>query len=157
MERATTLLNNMMSRADDKFKIGFNYEQGESNLLEEQRIDDRLGFTISTKISDRILINGKVGIPVGGVSETVIAGDVQVEFLLNGDGTLRAKIFNRENDLGVTNEFGYTQGVGVSHKVDFDTFEELIQKIFKGKKKVAQEKEKEEEDPSSFIKRKSKK
>ena len=72
------------------FKIGLNYEQGENNPLEEQRIEDRLGFTISTKISDRILINGKVGIPVGGVSKTVVAGDVQVEFLLNGDGTLRA-------------------------------------------------------------------
>jgi len=159
VERATSLLNQMLNKADDKFKIGLNYEQGENNPLEEQRIEDRLGFTISTKISDRILINGKVGIPVGGVSKTVVAGDVQVEFLLNGDGTLRAKIFNRENDLsetGAANELGYTQGVGISYKVDFDTFEELIQKIFKGKKKVAEEKEKEEEDPSDFIKKKSK-
>jgi len=159
VERATSLVNNMLSRADDKFKIGLNYERGENNPLEEQRIEDRLGFTISTKISDKILINGKVGIPVGGVSKTVVAGDVEVEFLLNGDGTLRAKIFNRENDLsqtGATSELGYTQGVGISHKVDFDSFEELIQKIFKGKKKVAEEKEKKEEDPSDFIKKKSK-
>jgi len=160
VERATSLLNQMLNKADDKFKIGLNYERGDNNPLEEQRIEDRLGFTISTKISDRILINGKVGIPVGGVSKTVVAGDVQVEFLLNGDGTLRAKIFNRENDLsetGTANELGYTQGVGISYKVDFDTFEELIQKIFKGKKKVAEEKEKEElEDPSSFIKKKAK-
>jgi len=156
VERATSLVNNMLSRADDKFKIGLNYEQGENNPLEEQRIEDRLGFTISTKISDKILINGKVGIPVGGVSKTVVAGDVQVEFLLNGDGTLRAKIFNRENDLsqtGVTNEIGYTQGVGISYKVDFDTFDELIKKIFKGKNKVAEEKQK-EEDPADFIKTK---
>ena len=68
VERATSLVNNMLNKADDKFKIGLNYEQGENNPLEEQRIEDRLGFTISTKISDRILINGKVGIPVGGVS-----------------------------------------------------------------------------------------
>ena len=160
VERATSLVNNMLNKADDKFKIGLNYEQGENNPLEEQRIEDRLGFTISTKISDRILINGKVGIPVGGVSKTVVAGDVQVEFLLNGDGTLRAKIFNRENDLSqtttATNELGYTQGVGISYKVDFDTFEELIQKIFKGKKKVAEKKAEEEEDPNSFIKTKSK-
>ena len=161
VERATSLVNNMLNKADDKFKIGLNYEQGENNPLEEQRIEDRLGFTISTKISDRILINGKVGIPVGGVSKTVVAGDVQVEFLLNGDGTLRAKIFNRENDLSqtatATSELGYTQGVGISYKVDFDDFEELIQKIFKGKNKVAEEKAEEEEDPSSFIKTQPKK
>ncbi|PHS07989.1 MAG: N-acetyl-gamma-glutamyl-phosphate reductase [Kordia sp.] len=161
VERATSLVNNMLNNADDKFKIGLNYEQGENNPLEEQRIEDRLGFTISTKISDRILINGKVGIPVGGISKTVVAGDVQVEFLLNGDGTLRARIFNRENDLSQTatanNELGYTQGVGISYKVDFDTFEELILKIFKGKKKVAAQKAKEEEDPNSFIKTKPKK
>ena len=159
VERATTLVNNMLSKADDKFKIGLNYEQGENNPLEEQRIEDRFGFTVSTQISDKILINGKVGIPVGGVSKTVVAGDVQVEFLLNADGTLRAKIFNRENDLIATelaNEIGYTQGVGVSYKVDFDSFEELINKIFKGKRKVAEEKEKEEEeDPSSFIRERS--
>jgi hypothetical protein len=146
----------MLNNADDKFKIGLNYEQGENNPLEEQRIEDRLGFTITTQISDKILINGKVGIPVGGVSKTVVAGDVQVEFLLNGDGTLRAKIFNRENDLSqittTTSELGYTQGVGISYKVDFDSFEELIQKIFKGKNKIAQEKLKELESPDSFIK-----
>jgi len=161
VERATSLINNMLNKTDGKFKVGLNYEQGENNPLEEQRIEDRLGFTISTKISDRILINGKVGIPVGGVSKTVVAGDVQVEFLLNGDGTLRAKIFNRENDLSqtatATNELGYTQGVGISYKVDFDDFEELIQKIFKGKKKVAEKKLEEEEDPADFIKTQPKK
>lgn len=160
VERATTLVNNMLSKADDKFKIGLNYEQGENNPLEEQRIEDRFGFTVSTQISDRISINGKVGIPVGGVSKTVVAGDVQIEFLLNGDGTLRAKIFNRENDLTATelaNEIGYTQGVGVSYKVDFDNFEELINKIFKGKRKTAEKEGEEEEDPTSFIREKKKK
>lgn len=160
VERATTLVNNMLSKADDKFKIGFNYEQGENNPLEEQRIEDRFGFTVSTQISDRISINGKVGIPVGGVSKTVVAGDVKVEFLLNDDGTLRAKIFNRENDLSATelaNEIGYTQGVGISYKVDFDNFEELINKIFKGKRKTAEKEAEEEEDPTSFIREKKKK
>ena len=156
VERATTLVNNMLSKADDKFKIGLNYEQGENNPLEEQRIEDRFGFTVSTQVSDRISINGKVGIPVGGVNKTVVAGDVQIEFLLNQDGTLRAKIFNRENDLTATelaNEIGYTQGVGISYKVDFDNFEELINKIFKGKRKTV-EREAEKEDPSSFIREK---
>jgi len=36
-----------------------------------------------------------VGVPVGGVTETVVAGDVEVQILLNEEGTLSAKIFNR--------------------------------------------------------------
>jgi len=159
VERATSLVNNIFSEEDDKFKVGLNYEQGETNpYLADLRTEDRVGFTVSTQITERILINGKVGIPVGGVSKTVVAGDVQVEFLLNKEGTLRAKIFNRENDFqitGLTNEVGYTQGVGVSYQVDFDTFEELIQKIFSQKKKKKQP-EKKEDDGQGFIRRKIK-
>ncbi len=155
VERATTLVNNMLNNADDKFKIGLNYEQGENNPLEEQRIEDRLGITISTQISDKILINGKVGIPVGGVSKTVVAGDVQIEFLLNDDGTLRAKIFNRENDLSqftsVSDEIGYTQGIGISNEIDFDTFEELINKIFRGKNNPKKENKESEKNQNDFI------
>ena len=36
---------------------------------------------------------------------------------------LRAKIFNRENDFRyLGDEFGYTQGMGLSYQVDFNTF-----------------------------------
>ncbi|MFD0964171.1 translocation/assembly module TamB domain-containing protein [Pseudofulvibacter geojedonensis] len=162
VERATSLVNDLFSDEDDKLKIGLNYEQGEVNPLatDAQREGDRVGFTVSTQITDRIVLNGKVGIPVGGVSKTVVAGDVQVEFLLNEKGTLRAKIFNRENDfqaLGATNEIGYTQGAGISYKVDFDTFSELLDEIFNRKKEVEEQEDEEDElDPNSFIREKSK-
>ena len=42
-----------------------------------------LGLTLKTEISEKILINGKIGVPVGGVEDNVIIGDVQIEFLLN--------------------------------------------------------------------------
>jgi len=161
VERATSLVNDLFSDEDDKLKIGLNYEQGEINPLatDAEREGDRVGFTVSTQITDRIMLNGKVGIPVGGVSKTVVAGDVQVEFLLNEKGTLRAKIFNRENDfqaLGATNEIGYTQGVGLSYKVDFDTFSELLDEIFNRKKKEEEPEEEEDIDTNDFIKVKSK-
>jgi hypothetical protein len=79
---------------------------------------------------------------VGGVSESVIAGDVQIDFLLNEEGTLTAKVFNRENSIrDFGEEIGYTQGLGIAYSVDFDTFGELIQKIFKKKEKKSIEKE----------------
>jgi hypothetical protein len=133
-ERAKSIIDGILSDKDDKFNISLNYEQGERTPDSDIRTDDRLGVTLSTQISDRVLINGKVGVPVGGVNETVVIGDVEIEFLLNEEGTLRAKVFNRENDfqsLGFGEEIGYTQGVGLSYQVDFDSFKELIRNVFK--------------------------
>jgi len=132
-ERASSLINSIFSDNDSKLQVGLDYKLGENNP--EYQTDDRLGVTFSTKFSDRVLINGKVGVPIGGVSETVIAGDVQIDFLLNEEGTLTAKMFNRENSIrNFGEEIGYTQGLGIAYNVDFDNFKELLLKIFKGKK-----------------------
>ncbi|MEH6408339.1 MAG: translocation/assembly module TamB domain-containing protein, partial [Leeuwenhoekiella sp.] len=99
------------------------------------------GFTLSTQISNRVIINGKVGVPVGGVSESAVVGDVEVNFLLNEEGTLRATIFNRQNDIQfIGGDYeGYTQGTGLTYSVDFDTFKELIKQVFKGKASEVEE------------------
>ena len=100
-------------------------------------------MTVSTQLSDRILVNGRVGVPVGGVSETVVAGDVEVQILLNDEGTLSAKIFNRENQIQqfLAERQGYTQGVGLSYQVDFDSFRELMQKVFNKRENPSEEKD----------------
>ena len=73
--------------------------------------------------------------PVGGVEQTLIVGNVQIDFILNEEGSLRAKVFNKENEFRyIGDELGYTQGVGLSYDVDFNTFEDLIQKIIKSQK-----------------------
>jgi hypothetical protein len=77
-----------------------------------------------------------VGVPIGGVNETVIAGDAEIAVLLNEDGTLTAKFFNRENNIrNFGEEIGYTQGAGLSYNVEFDTFKEFLRIIFSGKNK----------------------
>ena len=137
-ERLNGLINGFFDDSDNKLNIGLNYEAGQNRP--DYQTDDRVGVTLQTKLSDRILINGKVGVPIGGATESVIAGDVQVDFLLNEDGTLTAKVFNRENSIrNFGEEIGYTQGVGLSYNVDFDTFGELMNKIFKSKKKREEE------------------
>ena len=93
-DRATALLNELLSSGDGKVQFGLDYQKGENRP--EFQTDDRLGVTLSTQISDRVLINGKVGVPIGGVNETVVAGDFEVEMLLNEDRTLTLKFFNRE-------------------------------------------------------------
>ncbi|RIV74425.1 translocation/assembly module TamB [Flagellimonas aequoris] len=140
IQTASGLLNSILGSNNDKFNLGVSYEQGLLAPNADTRTENRIGVTVSTQISDKILVNGRVGVPVGGVSETVVAGDVEVQVLLNDQGTLSAKIFNRENQIQqfLAERQGYTQGVGLSYQVDFDSFKELMQKVFQKKEKAVQ-------------------
>ena len=134
-ERASSLFNNLLSDDEDKFQVGVNYVQGVRTLDQENA--DQFGLTLSTQINNKILINGRVGVPIGGTDQSTVVGDVEIEYLFNEDGSLRGKVFNRQNDIqfiGAQNQ-GYEQGLGLSYSVDFDNFGELWQKVFKGKKK----------------------
>lgn len=135
-ERLNGILNNIFTNSDGKLNIGLNYEVGANRP--DYKTDDRFDLTFQTQISDWVLINGKVGVPVGSETQTAIAGDVQVDFLLNEEGTLRAKVFNRENSIrNFGEEIGYTQGLGIAYNVDFETFKELLQRLFTKPKKTA--------------------
>lgn len=161
-DRVNAFFNSILTNEDGKLQVGVNYELGEQTT--DYETEDRLGLTLTTKISDRVLINGKVGVPIGGVNQTVIAGDVQIDVLLNEEGTLTAKFFNRENSIQNFGEkIGYTQGAGIAYNVEFDTFKELIQIILKGTQTnevITEEKKQPDEDEQmtpDFINMKSKK
>jgi hypothetical protein len=118
--------------------IGINYLKGDKNAASSLLNRDRLGLSLKTEISDKILINGKVGVPVGGVEENIIIGDVQIEFLLNEEGNLKARFFNKENEYQYfANDIGYTQGMGISYELDFDSFKEIFTKNSKLKSSKA--------------------
>ena len=151
LERASSLFDDIFSSDDDKFKVGLNYVQADRRNLELQT-EGRVGVTLSTQISDKISINGKLGVPVGGINESAVVGDVEIQLRLNEDGSLNARVFNRENDINYIGEgIGYTQGLGVSYEVDFNTFRELIRKILKTKPPVNTKKSKEDEIPDSDL------
>ena len=131
-EKASDVLSSLLGERDEKLKVGVNYLQGEKNNELAIETEDRLGLTLSTQLSDKILINGKIGVPVGGIVQTQVVGDVQIDFILNEDGSLRAKVFNKENEFRyIGQDFGYTQGMGLSYNVDFNNFRDLLQKIKK--------------------------
>lgn len=132
-ETATGLLDDIIQSEDDKFRVGINVIGADKRLGRET--DGRFVATISSKINERITINGKVGVPFGGINESAIVGDVEVLYRVNEDGTLNLRIFNKENDINYIGQgIGYTQGLGVSYEVDFDTFKEFVNKIFKNHK-----------------------
>ena len=125
----TNVLNDIFSNDDNKVKLGLDLDIGENTP--EYETDSRVGVTLSTKISENILINGKVGVPVGGVSQSTVAGDFEVELLLNEDRTLSLKFFNRENSIqNFGEQIGYTQGLGLSYNIEFDNLKELLKEIF---------------------------
>jgi hypothetical protein len=129
-ETATNLLTGLIRSDDEKFQVGIGITGADKTVGRET--DGRFEASISSKVNERITINGKVGVPFGGISETAVVGDVEILYRVNEDGTVNLRVFNRENDINYIGEgIGYTQGVGVSYEVDFDTFKELANKIFK--------------------------
>ena len=134
----TNMLNDLISDDDNKVKLGIDVDLGETTP--DYETDSRVGVTLSTKLSDNVLINGKVGVPIGGVNKTTVAGDFEVEVLLNEDRTLSLKFFNRENSIqNFGEQIGYTQGIGVSYNIEFDNLRELFQELFKNNQKKTED------------------
>ncbi|MCG9792574.1 translocation/assembly module TamB domain-containing protein [Flavobacterium algicola] len=132
-ETASSLLDGIIKSDNDKFKVGFLYTAADKRLGQET--DGRVVATISSQINERFTINGKVGVPFGGINESAVVGNLEVQYRVNEDGTLSLRLFNRENDVNYIGQgIGYTQGIGLTYEVDFDTFTELVNKIFNNRK-----------------------
>ncbi|PHR69050.1 MAG: DUF490 domain-containing protein [Lutibacter sp.] len=130
-------LTSILGGGNDKFKFSVDYKIGDDrSKIDNLNTDDQLGVNVATRINEKILINGSVGVPVGSKQQSV-RGEVEVEFLLNDEGTLRSKVFNRQNEIQYTEEEeGYTQGVGLSYQFDFENGKEFLEKIGLRKKEV---------------------
>lgn len=129
VERFSGLVNEIFADEDGKFNVGLNYSPGmRTRNLETS---DRLGLTFSSQISERILIDGRVGVPVGGLQENTVAGDFQIQVLLNEEGNFKWNIFNRETQVQFIGENqGFEQGTGLSYSLEFDSFREFSRRIF---------------------------
>jgi len=132
-EKVSSVFNDIFADENGKLNLGIDYVTADKTPGLET--DGRFGVSVSSKINDRITVNGKVGVPVGGLNESTVVGDVEVQYRVNEDGTLNLRVFNKENDITYIGQgIGYTQGIGLSYEVDFDTFKELVNRIFKNAK-----------------------
>lgn len=97
--------------------------------------DGQIGFSGNVRVNDRISINGRFGVPYGGINDAAVLGDIEIQYRVNEDGTLNFRAFNKENDISYVGEsIGYTQGLGLTYKVNFDTFKEFLQKLLTNRK-----------------------
>lgn len=128
-ETAGGIFDDIFQDPDDKLKVGIDIVSADRTPGRE--VDGSVGFTVSTQINERITVNGKLGVPVGGINESAIVGNVEVQYRVNEDGSMNLRVFNRENDINYIGEgIGYTQGVGITYEVDFNTFQELVNRFF---------------------------
>lgn len=126
----SNILSDILNSEDGKFKLGVGYTQGDKNEITGLNTDNQLDVSVTTRLSDRVLVNGKVGVPVGANIQTSVVGEVKLEVLLNEEGNLRWTAFNRPNDIQYSlEEEGYTQGTGLSYQVNFNNLKELGQKL----------------------------
>ena len=129
--------NSLINNPDSKFQFDIGYKSAQSTTdLDQIEGDNQFDINLSTRVSDRVIINGKVGVPVGVKTQSSVVGEVKVEVLLNKEGNFRGVIFNRQNEIQYsTEEEGYTQGVGLSYQVNFNTLSELLTKVGLKKRK----------------------
>jgi len=140
-QKASQLLSNMLVSENDDLEIGVTYDVGTNNDVKNVITDDQLGVEVSGRIADRVIVKGRVGVPVGSNTSSNVIGEVEVMLPLNDAETLNAKVYNRQNEIqfDVIEGEGYTQGVGISYRFDFDNSNEFFRKI--GMKKSKEEKE----------------
>jgi hypothetical protein len=132
-------LNNWLSKITKDVNINLNYKTG------SQTSSDQVSVALSTQLfNERVIIDGDVGVGVGVPKATQtsnqIVGNVSVEVKVTNDGRLRLRAFNRSNDYNpLKNSVDYTQGMGISYKVEFDSWGDLF-KSKKPKKKKEKKK-----------------
>jgi len=146
-ETASSMLGNIVQSNNEKFEMNFNVVSPDNRP--STQTDGRVEAIVSSKVNERITINGKIGVPFGGVNESAIVGAVDVKYRVNDDGSFNLHVFNKENDINyIGQEIGYTQGAGITYEVDFDTFKELVDKMFKNNKLTKEKQSKTKVDNS---------
>jgi len=135
--------SSILNTPDSKFQLDVDYQQEQNNSdLDILNIDNQVDLSVSTKLGDNVIINGKVGVPIGAQTQSSVIGEAKIEVLLNTEESFRGVIFNRQNEIQYTTEDqGYTQGLGLSYQVNFDTLNSLLTKLGLKKKKQLKLKE----------------
>lgn len=113
--------------------VNYNSNNVNQQLYSEWEIGVSKSFA-----NDRLIVNSNIDIPVSATNtsssttQQTVTGDVEVEYKITQDGRIRAKAFNRsnQNNPGFYNLSPYTQGVSVYYQADFNTWNELVEKIF---------------------------
>ena len=133
-ELLSNQLSNWLSNISDDFDIGVNYRPG------DEISSDEVEVALSTQIlNDRVLLNGNVGFgeyQTKTSSTNNVAGNFNVEVMVNKRGSLRLKGFNQVNENIAYRNSLYTQGVGIFYREEFNSISDLKIRYMNAVKKL---------------------
>jgi len=119
-------LSNWLSQISNNVDIGLNYRPG------NQITNDEIELALSTQMfNDRVTINGNIGNnnnPNSG-NNSQLVGDFDVNVKLIPNGKIRLKAYNRSNNNLIYETAPYTQGVGFTFTEEYNTFDDLWDKM----------------------------
>ena len=130
-------LSNWLSQINNDVDVGVNYRPG------NQITNDEIELALSTQIlNDRVTINGNIGnngTQTTTTSNNNIVGDFDLNVKLTNNGKLQFKAYNHSNNNLIYETSPYTQGVGLSYRENYDSFQELWEKfkrLFRKRKNI---------------------
>ena len=137
-EMMSNQFNKILKQLEIPLDFGFNYQP----TSDGRNIFD---VAVSTQLfNNRVTINGNIGNRKNTTSNaTDIIGDIDVQIKLNKAGKLLLNVFSHSTDQ-YSNYLDQAQrnGAGIVYMEDFDTFRELVRKMFWSKKRRQEEEQK---------------
>jgi hypothetical protein len=135
-ELLSNQLSNMLSQIINDLDVDVNYRPNREMNSDEVQV--ALSYQL---FNDKLTINGSVDMATNATQDKAdeIVGEFDIDYKLTKNGKLRVKTFNHaNNDVMLEDNSTYTQGLGISYKEDFNTFGELMRRLF-GKKEESPE------------------
>lgn len=121
-------VNQMLSNvigSDSKWNFGTGLSTGENGWNDL----DVEGILSGRLLNDRLLINGNFGYRDNALTnQTNFIGDFDVRWRLSPNGNTYIKAYNQTNDRYFTKATLNTQGIGITHQRDFDSWKDLFRK-----------------------------
>lgn len=148
IDLATNQINSLLAQMSPDYKLNVNIDS-------DQLTGDNT-FALGVKkefLDDRLIISGSFGVENqsnSSQSSNSFIGDVNIEYLINEEGTFRINAFNESNDQSVIynqQKGPFTQGLGLKYREDFNSVQDfrLIQKfldIFRKNKRYKKKRKK---------------
>jgi hypothetical protein len=143
-EMISNQLSNWLSQIVNDLDVDVNYRSN------RQMNSDEVQLALSYQLfNDKLTINGSVDMSTNAARDASdeIVGEFDIDYKLTENGKLRLKTFNHaNNELLYEDNSTYTQGLGFTYKEEFNTFGELMRRLF-GKKEERPEPKNDDEKP----------
>lgn len=110
-------LSSMLGELSDNWSISPNFRSDKGDFS-----DVEVDLALSSRLlNNRLLFNGNFGYRDKTMNDNTFIGDFDIEYLLNRNGNIRLKAYNRYNDQNYyLKSATTTQGVGIVFRRDFD-------------------------------------